>query len=75
MTQITSRESSIKGYTLSLETTRTLTYIAVELQELYAQQGHYCDIHNVCHTPRARMVCSAFHPIKAVVSQIRPTTM
>jgi len=32
----------------------------------YTQQGH-CDRHNASHTPRARMVCSAFHSIKAVV--------
>ena len=35
----------------------------------YTQQGH-CDWHNVCHTPGARMVSSAFHSTKAVVSQV-----
>ena len=32
----------------------------------YTQQGH-CDWHNVCHTPGARLVSSAFHSTKAVV--------
>ena len=35
----------------------------------YIQQGH-CDRHKDCHTPGARMVCSAFHSIKVVVSQV-----
>jgi len=35
----------------------------------YTQQGH-CDRHNACHTPRARMMCSASHSIKAVISQV-----
>ena len=31
---------------------------------VYTQQGH-CDWHNVCHTPGARMVSSAFHSTEA----------
>ena len=34
----------------------------------HSQQG-LCDGYNACHTPRAMMVCSAFHSIQAVVSQ------
>ena len=31
--------------------------------------------HSACHTPRARMVCSAFHTTKAVVSQVSALRM
>jgi len=43
----------------------TLSPILHKLQGLYTQQWH-CDDHNACHTPGARMVCSALHSIKAV---------
>ena len=33
------------------------------------QQGYY-DRHYASHTPRARMVYSAFHSIKAIVNQV-----
>jgi len=38
------------------------------LKVFYTQRG--CDWHNICHAPGARIVCSAFHSIKAVVSQV-----
>ena len=40
-----------------------------EGSNFYTQQGHY-DRHNACHTPRARMMCSASHSIKSVISQV-----
>jgi len=40
-----------------------------QLQDFCAQWGHF-DRRNVCPAHGARMVCSAFHSIKAVVSQI-----
>jgi len=42
-----------------------LVEIATE-KIFYTRQGH-CDLHNVCHTPGARMVSRAFHFTKAVV--------
>ena len=74
-------KSSIKSYTLSLQTTWTgfNPYLysgrsssagptLVEKRSFILNRGIVTD--NVCHTPGARMVCSAFHSTKAVVSQV-----
>ena len=41
------------------------TLVKWQLQGL-VQEGHF-DRHNAYHTPKARMVCSAFHSIKVVI--------
>jgi len=78
----TSQNAQLRAITLSLQTAWTgfdpnlysggsssagpaLVEIATA-RSFYTQQGHF-DWHNACHTPGARMVCSAFHSTKAVV--------
>ena len=78
---ITSEKAQLRAPLSSLQTAWTgfdpYLYIAVghpqqarscgnsNCKVFYTQQGH-C----VCHTPGARMVSSAFHSTKAVVSQV-----
>jgi len=41
---------------------------SIKYKVVYTQGGIVTD-YNACHAPEARIVCSAFHSIKAIVSQ------